>query len=278
MLKKKRNITLLVATAISVIMFGLYICFNFSQKITEIDFFDVGQGDASLIKMPGGKVILIDGGPDNLVLKRLGENLPFYKRKIDLVVLSHPHDDHIIGLLEVIRRYKVGAIIYVGEEEKPELLDLLLKIAKQRDIELINLKNEANIDYLPVCSLYLLNPESLKIKNDDNNSIIARLDCGSLTALFSGDNNSAVEGALLKTGNDWSAEIMKASHHGSKTANSENFLKAVSPNIFVISVGADNRFGHPHADVLERVKKLKIGIKRTDIDGTVKVFGDGKNQ
>lgn len=277
MLKKKRNITLLVATAISVIMFGLYICFNFSQKITEIDFFDVGQGDASLIKMPGGKVILIDGGPDNLVLKRLGENLPFYKRKIDLVVLSHPHDDHIIGLLEVIRRYKVGAIIYVGEEEKPELLDLLLKIAKQRDIELINLKNEANIDYLPVCSLYLLNPESLKIKNDDNNSIIARLDCASLTALFSGDNNSAVEKALLKTEDNWSAEIMKASHHGSKTANSEVFLKAVNPKSFVISVGADNRFGHPHADILERVKKLKIGIKRTDIDGTVKVFGDGKN-
>lgn len=276
MLKKRKKVILLTIILVFCLLFTLIIFFNFSQKITEIDFLDVGQGDASLIKITGGKVILIDGGPDNIVLKRLGENLSFFKRKIDLIILSHPHDDHIIGLLEVIRRYKVGAIIYVGDEGKTELLTMLLKTAEERNVHLINLRNEANMNYSSSCSLYLLNPISLKVKNDDNNSIVSRLDCDGLRAIFSGDNNFAVEKVLLETGNDWSAEIMKASHHGSKTANSEAFLKAVNPKLFVISVGVDNRFGHPHEDVLKRVKNLKINLKRTDNEGTIKVFGESK--
>lgn len=273
MLKKKKYIFKLIAWGIVLLLLIALFLINSSEKRVEIDFLEVGQGDASLIKLPSGKTILIDGGPDNIVLKRLGENLPFYQRRIDLIILSHPHDDHIIGLLEIIRRYKVGAIIYVGEEENPGLLTLLISTAKSKNISLTDLGDEANINYSPACSLHLLNSESLKIKKDDNNSIATKLDCDLMTALFSGDNNFSVETALLNTKYDWSAGILKASHHGSKTANSEAFLRAVKPNIFAVSVGADNRFGHPNSEVLERVEGLKIDIKRTDKMGTIRVFG-----
>jgi competence protein ComEC len=271
-MKKKKYLKLIILGLIllgSIILF----CLVSGDKRTEIDFLDVGQGDSSLIKLPNDEVILIDGGPDNLVLKRLGENLPFYKRRLDLIILSHPHDDHIMGLLEIIKRYEVGVIIYVGEENNPEILTLFLQKAKDRNIKLIDLKNEINIDYSPECFLHLLNPESLNIKEDDNNSIVAKLNCGSLSAIFSGDNNSAVEAALLKTQYDWSAKILKASHHGSKTANSEAFLQAVKPGLLAVSAGVDNRFGHPNQEVLERAKRLKISIKRTDKIGTIRVFG-----
>jgi len=271
-MKKQKNLKLIILGLI-ILSFVLVVCVPFNNKKAEIDFLDVGQGDSSLIKLPNKKFILIDGGPDNLVLKRLGENMPFYRRQIDLIILSHPHDDHIIGLLEVINRYKVGAIIYVGEEHNPELLALLLERARNKNIKLIDLKNEININYSSACSWRLLNPESLGVKEDDNNSIVAKLNCGQLSALFSGDNNSTVEAALLKTKYDWSAKVLKASHHGSKTANSEAFFWAVKPGLLTISVGANNRFGHPNQEVLERAKKLQIQIKRTEKIGTIRFFG-----
>ena len=94
---------------------------NFDKELPEIDFLNIGQGDASLIKLPNNRSILIDGGPDNLVIRRLGETLPFYQRKIDLIILSHPHDDHLLGLIEVIKRYKIGALIYMRQNEASAL-------------------------------------------------------------------------------------------------------------------------------------------------------------
>lgn len=271
-MKKGKRKKLIIFSGI-IVAFVCFMSLVSNNKRAEIDFLDVGQGDSSLIKLPNKKIILIDGGPDNLVLKRLGEHLPFYRRKIDLIILSHPHDDHIIGLLEVIKRYRVGAIIYVGKENNPELLSLLLQKAKDKNIKLIDLKSELDIKYSQDCFWHLLNPEALGVKSDDNNSIAAKLNCGSLSAVFSGDNNSAVEGALIKTKDDWSAKILKASHHGSKTANSEAFFRAVKPSLLTISVGVDNRFGHPNQEVLDRAEKFNISVKRTDKIGTIIIFG-----
>ncbi len=239
----------------------------------EIDFLDVGQGDASLLKLPNNKIVLIDGGPDNLVLKRLGENLPFYQRKIDLIILSHFHDDHLIGLIEIIRRYKTGSVIYMKGAESSWLFSVFLKEAKERNINLIPLGGEANVKYSESCSLKTVNPLVLGVKADSNNSLAVKLDCSPLTAVFTGDNNYKVEEALLRIGLDWAAKILKASHHGSKSANSELFLRIINPDILVISVGADNRFGHPSAETLERAGRLGIKIKRTDLAGTVEIYG-----
>jgi len=271
---KKALVKGLVAGLIVVLLTVLYF-FSVRNKIgrTEIDFLDVGQGDASLLKLPNNKIVLIDGGPDNLVLKRLGENLPFYQRKIDLIILSHFHDDHLIGLVETIRRYEVESIIYMRGMENSRLFQTFLNEAKERKINLISLENEASIKYSENCLLKILNPLRLEVKSDSNNSLITKVDCSSLSALFTGDNNSKVEEALFKAGLVWPAKILKASHHGSKSANSELFLKSANPDILIISVGANNRFGHPSAEILERADQLGIKIKRTDFSGTVEVYG-----
>lgn len=244
---------------------------NLDKGLPEIDILNVGQGDASLIKLPNHINILIDGGPDNLVIRRLGETLPFYLRKIDLVILSHPHDDHILGLIEVIKRYKIGALIYMRQSEPLELLNYLAEVAQRKNINIIELQDMASIKFSDDCYLKIINPEILEIKEDPNNSLVSRVSCRGLSALFTGDNSVVVEEALLSTSEDWSAQIFKAAHHGSKTANSEAFLLAVHPQLFIISAGLLNRFGHPHLEVISRVLEQGIKIKRTDKEGTIKI-------
>lgn len=271
MTKKVRKICEILAVFT---MLLTYICIFIIYQDNErpkFYFLNIGQGDAILIKLPGLITILIDGGPDNLVLRRLGGILPFYRRKIDILILSHPHDDHIIGLIEIVRRYKVGALIYMWQDDAPDLLNILLSEAAKRNVKIIGLKDSASLNYQNNCTINIMNPEGLGIKEDANNSLITKINCAGVSALFTGDNNSEVENKLIQTGQDLSAQILKAAHHGSKTANSVEFLQAVSPSLYIISVGALNRFGHPNQEIIERVQNLGIMIKRTDKDGTVEI-------
>ncbi len=235
-------------------------------------FLDVGQGDSSLIKTPSDQVILIDGGPDNTILRELGKNMPFWRRRLDLVIISHYHDDHIVGLIEILKRYQVKTLAYSGEETGSILMRELLSLAAQRGVRFLVLEREARISLGPGCSLDLLNPAVLNIKEDSNNSLAARLDCSGQSFLFAGDNNEAVEQALLASGWNIDADIFKAAHHGSNTSNSRPFLERVGPRLVVVSVGQDNRFGHPGALFLGRAATQAIPLKRTDQDGSVRIF------
>lgn len=255
---------------------ALFLIFFYQKKSLRVSFLDVGQGDSSLIQTANGKIILIDGGPDNLILSRLGERLPFYKKDLDLVVVSHFHDDHITGLIEILRRYKVGKIIYASDLESSSLSDLLFSVARENNITLVAISKQASLRLDNDCTLIFLNPLSLKIKKNENNSLITKLNCVSGKFLFSGDNEIGVEKALLASGLDIQADIFKASHHGSKTSNTYEFLKRVNPFKIIISVGLDNRFGHPSAEVLETINKLKIKVFRTDILGTIDIFSNIK--
>lgn len=266
-----RLIFIIFALIIVISIFAFFLRTNVSKNTPEIDFLDVGQGDSILLKLPNNKRVLIDGGPDNLVIRRLGEYLPFYQRKIDYIIVSHFHDDHIIGLIEIIRRYQVGAIIYINDFKETGISEALFNKAREKQIKLISLKSEININYSAECSINILNPLILGVKIDDNNSLITRLNCQKLSALFTGDNSLAVEAALLNTDIDLGANILKASHHGSKSANLEAFLRRVGPEYFVISVGADNRFGHPFPEILKLVNALNIKVKRTDLDKTIRI-------
>ncbi len=266
---KERKYIFGAVLVILILLFCLILSIKSYTAKVEISFFDIGQGDSSLIKFPNNKIILVDGGPDNLVLNRLGKYLPYYERKIDLVVLSHFHDDHIMGLIEIINRYKVGSLLYMkGSKDSPLLKELLNK-AQKNNVKVIALDKKMEINYQNNCVIKLLNPLSLKIKIDDNNSVIMQVNCGLLKAVLTGDSNSEVEKALLNTKENWSTSIFKASHHGSKTANSEEFLKALKPKMIVVSVGVNNRFNHPSPETLELFKKLKINYKRTDINGSI---------
>lgn len=239
-------------------------------------FFDVGQGDSILLRNIDGKNILIDGGPDNLVLKKLGKFLPYFSRRLDLVILSHSHDDHLGGLIEVFRRYQIDYLLLGKNLESSYLQELLLNLIndnnikkpQQKKTEVIYIEQQKGLS-LNECNLIFLNPLVLKVPNNDNNSLITKLTCPDRQFLFTGDNETKVEQALLQSDLDLSVDVFKASHHGSKTSNAKEFLEALSPSFFVVSAGQNNRFGHPALEILERVKNLGINIKRTDYTGDI---------
>ncbi|PIR95303.1 hypothetical protein COT93_03075 [Candidatus Falkowbacteria bacterium CG10_big_fil_rev_8_21_14_0_10_37_18] len=248
-----------------------------------VNFLDIGQGDAVLIRLPSGQTILIDGGPDNIILRRLGEYLPFYQRRLDYVFYSHYHADHIGGLVEIIKRYEVNNLVYAPGDYSSALLDTLEQSAAASQANDMPIISTAQINFSDDCFLNLLNPRLLQVPADQNNSLVIYLNCAGKKFLFSGDNNHRVEQALLALSADqencdrfacdlW-VDVFKASHHGSKTANSKEFLLALQVQLLVISVGVDNRFGHPYPATLERAKSLGIIVKRTDLDGTISFDG-----
>lgn len=262
----------LVSSAVFGFILIIFIVLGCQNHRLELVFLDVGQGDSTLIKTPDGQTVLIDGGPDNKVLRGLGKNLPFYRRSIDFMILSHYHDDHITGLIEIIKRYQVRTLIYSGQDSDSLLISELLRVVSQYKVELKVLNGQAGLSFGPTCNLNLLNPTILGIKEDPNNSLVFRLDCDGRSFLLAGDNGSAAEKALLTSGWPLEADIFKASHHGSNTSNGAAFLEKINPRLIIISVGADNRFGHPGSFFLERATALDIPIKRTDIEGDVKIF------
>jgi len=153
-----------------------------------VGFFDVGQGDSALVQV-GDKNILIDGGPDNVVLKRLGENLSFFNKKIDLVILSHYHDDHVSGLIEVIKRYQVNKVIYLDDSPSSLIFEEFLETINEQGIDYVALSGTMNIQLESDCIMQLISPAILAVPANNNNSIIAKLDCRHKKFLSSGRRN-----------------------------------------------------------------------------------------
>ena len=244
----------------------------------EVDFLDVGQGDSILIKTPVGQSILIDGGPDSSIIRELSRNLDWWDKQIDLMILSHPHDDHVSGLNEVLKRYKVEKILYSGViHDSPSFLNWL-ELIKEQNIPLVIIDRPQTIYLSDDCELEILYPISSllgkTVDNLNNSSIISRLDCENQKFLFTGDAETEVEQELLEKNIDLSADVLKAGHHGSDTSNSQEFVEAVSPEIVVIQVGEDNSFGHPSRRALKRFERLGAEILRTDINGAIKIINN----
>ncbi|MDD5071460.1 MAG: ComEC/Rec2 family competence protein [Patescibacteria group bacterium] len=267
----------IVAVLLAVPIFGL--SYN-PPKELEVDFLDVGQGDAILIKSPMGQNILIDGGPDSKVIEGLGENLPFWDRRIDLMVLTHPHDDHVAGLIEVIRRYGVKKILYTGVVHSAPNYLAWLEAIRERKISLIIIDRPQKIILGDDCHLEIIHPLksflARETGNLNNSSIVAKLVYGETKFLFMGDAEAEVEKELLAGEADLSAQVLKAGHHGSDTSSGEDFLEAVSPETAVIQVGKNNSFGHPSLRILKRLERAGAEILRTDLDGTIKMISNKK--
>lgn len=245
----------------------------------KVKFFDVGQGDAEFIETPDKKQVLIDGGPDLSVLEKLGRAMPFYDRYIDLIILTHPEADHLNGLIEIVKRYNVGAIIMTGVFRNTDQYKEFLNIIKNKKIPVYLAKSGGEIDFgnnIKIDILYPLDNLKGKVISDSNNtSIVAKLIYGNFETLFTGDIEKSVENKLIKSGLNLKSDILKIAHHGSKTSSGEEFLKAVNAILAVIEVGKDNTYGHPHQEVLERLKNLQIF--QTGKDGDIKILSDGIN-
>jgi len=252
------------------------------QKGNELEFIalDIGQGDAILIKTPYGQNILIDGGPDNSVIQRLGRNLPFYDRTIDLMILTHPDADHVTGLVEVLRRYKVKQILYTGViDEMPNYLEWL-RMIKEKQVPM-NIAFAGQVISLGKdLKLYILYPTHSYLNQTaedlNDTSIVAKLIYKSSNFLLTGDASIEVEKELVANEVDLKSDVLKVGHHGSKTSTCVEFVRVVNPDYAVISVGRDNKFGHPNFRVLRNLEKEGVEILRTDEMGDVVLVSNGE--
>lgn len=248
----------------------------------KVDVLDIGQGDAVLVTTPEQHHILVDGGPDAAVLSELGAALPLGFRSLDLVVLTHPHLDHMAGLIPVLDRFEVGAILVGGAAYSGEAYDYFLQ-------DLIHFHGpvyfaEAATDFkLGSVSIDVLYPFENEVGQEfeevNNSSVVLRLsDAKGDAVLLTGDAEKEVEAELVaawEAGDlELEADVLKAGHHGSDSSSTPEFLEAVSAKWMLISCGEGNSYGHPHAVTLEKAAALGMTVLRTDVEGRISVvFG-----
>lgn len=245
-----------------------------------VEYINVGQGDSSLSIFPDGKVMLIDGGEvgqGSTVLKAMEEH---HIKKIDYLVATHPHSDHIGGLAEVLSSVPTEKIIMprIADESVPTTLvyENFLDAIYESNAEVIEAKSGLEIYQKNNLSVMCLAPVQKSAKNLNNYSAVIRIAYGNTSFLFTGDAENAVEKQLIKSGQTLKSNVLKAGHHGSSTASSDEFLQAVQPSYAVISSGAGNSYGHPHDNTLKRLEKVNAQVFRTDQQGSITATSDSE--
>ncbi|PKM88351.1 hypothetical protein CVU83_01800 [Candidatus Falkowbacteria bacterium HGW-Falkowbacteria-2] len=243
----------------------------------EAIFFDVGQGDALAFRTPGNKIILVDGGPDLLLIPQLAKWMGYRERVIDMVILSHDHDDHSSALPEIVERYEVLRAVLPAQASSSETI-ALIKALDEDGVEIIRPNQSKCIDLEPECSICILVPlkQFLSTKDLNNTSFGLHFNCAGLRVAAAGDATKALERSYLVQLSDWQADVFKASHHGSDTSNDETFIGEINPALMVISVGINNSYGHPSAAVINRARGLGVGIWQTDKDSSVRIYAKDK--
>ncbi|MBU0766871.1 MBL fold metallo-hydrolase [Patescibacteria group bacterium] len=237
----------------------------------HVRFLDVGQGDSIFLITPSGKQVLVDGGPDMSTFEHLGKYMPFFDRSIDLLVLTHPHTDHLASLPEVTKRYSVGRILLAGTEATASRYLALLNEVKEQSIpvSIVDPANDIDLGDGAVLDIVWPTKSFRNDKNLNNSSVVMRVLFADQSILLTGDIEEEAEDALLETGADIRSLVLKAPHHGSQTSSSSGFLLAVNPIKTIISVGEENGFGHPHPETISRYFDLNIPMLETRDVGTV---------
>jgi len=249
------------------------IIFFTHKKDLRVVFFDVGQGDVILIS-EGSQQVLIDGGKDGkLLLEKMGKYVPFWDRNIEAVIVSHPDQDHIGGLINLFRAYKVQNVIKTNAQSDSQTFQKLEEEISQSGVEKVEAKKDLTINFSNGAVAQILYPfDSLPNEVDassNDNSVVVKLSYGENKFLFTGDLPSTKEAELLNDKTDLNSQILKVSHHGSKYATSNEFLDAVNSQDAIISVGKNNFYGHPNQEVLQRLLEHKARIFRTDEIGDI---------
>ena len=286
---------------ILIILLALLVLFWLQKPDDKLHliFCDVGQGDAVLI-VQGSSQILIDGGPDQSVLSCLSGHVPFWDRKIEIVLLTHPDSDHFYGLAGVVERYKVDKFVanpFISSGNSD--LTALAKLIEEKDLSVYN-PLQGDLIRLGEISLNILWPDKTRVEEmgkienlaenkignflvfddsliDSNNySIVAHLKYGSFDALLTGDLPKEEGQLLFWQKKLFSVEVLKASHHGSGKDNPQELYQGTEPNLVVFSVG-ENSFGHPDQDLIRELLEKKIDYRRTDMNRDVEIITDGKD-
>jgi len=249
------------------------------SDLLSVYFLDVGQGDSVFINSPTHGRILIDGGSNNKVLTELGKVLPFGDRRIDVVIGSHPDADHIGGLIDIVKQYKVGVFIEPGVESKNKIDDTLRIEINDKNIPSLIARRGMKIILGGGAEFHVFFPDRDVSDWETNDaSIVGKLVYRDKSFLLTGDSTKHTEYLLLALNpSELKSTVLKAGHHGSKNSTSLIYAQAVSPEYSVISAGRDNSYGHPTQEVLNILKQVGAKILSTIDLGTIKFETDGKN-
>jgi competence protein ComEC len=258
-----------------------FTAFTLPDNDLHVSFLDVGQGDAILIQN-GNRQILVDGGPSpQAVTLALSRRMPFWDRSIDMLILTHPHADHLAGLLEVLRRYQVGQVLYPALDYSSPLYDEWRSTLQEKNIKTTLAANGQCIDMGNDVVIEVLRPQRAlppDVASDvDSESLVLRLEYGAVSFLLTADIKNETEWELVRERAPLASSVLKVAHHGSSTSTTPEFLSVVSPRVAVISVGSANDFGLPDAAVIDRLKEKvgQVNIYRTDEQGTITFTTDG---
>lgn len=258
--------------SLALILLFIFI-FSLPDNRLYITFCQVGQGDAILISYKN-KQILVDGGPNKDVLNCLGKNMPFWDRNLEMVVLTHPEKDHLTGLIDVFKNYKIDYFISTEVSNSSLGFKEFQRIILEEKPFLFNPQKGDRIKINPLELLFLwpefkMSDKNYTGKDLNETSVVFQLSFKEFDVLFTGDISSKIEEVLEVS----EVEVLKVAHHGSSYSTSNNFLDKIKPKLAVICVGK-NRFGHPTTEVLERLKKHSIKVLRTD-KSEIKIITDG---
>ena len=269
-IKEKDIKEIYLKTYKTILILMLILIFNCLNRNLEINFIDVGQGDACFIITPKNKTILVDGGGSTSTTFDIGKDtlLPYILDKgyvkIDYVFISHFDQDHVGGILSILENLKVGKIYITKQGESSENYKKFFEIIKQKKlkVQILEAGDRVVIDSL---SFDILWPIEQKISENilNNNAMVMKLKYKNFSMLFTGDIEEVAEKAILDTYKDnlevLKATVLKVAHHGSKTSTIQEFLEKVNPKIALIGVGGNNMFGHPNSGVLERLESFRCG-------------------
>lgn len=277
MIKNKLNklICLLIAMLLSVAV--LSSCSiqlgssNDDQDKLVVSYLDIGQGDSIFVELPNQQTMLIDAGVNDV-----GEKIINYIKgrgysKIDYLVATHPHADHIGSTEYVVRHMDIGEIYMPKVSANTKTYEKLLESISKKGYKIKNAKSGDSIAEDEDLSVDILGPEKIDEDNLNNCSVIIKITYGNEKFLFIGD---AEKDELKSIKADMSADVLKVGHHGSKTSTTKDFLKKVNPSYAVISCGKDNDYGHPHSSTIKLLNQFNVTYYRTDTSGTIKFIAD----
>jgi competence protein ComEC len=264
----------------------IYQSATYNDKKLHVVVCDVGQGDAILLRTPGGSDILIDGGPDDSVLACLGKHMRFWDRTLEMVILTHPHADHLDGLITISNYYKILSFVSENLKNNTEDFTELMKIIASKNMETkyvyagdrFLLGNNLTFQIVGPSKRFLdiSSPGGLIAKTDEQASLEILIEYGNFLALLTGDSQAAELEDTIAAGLG-RVSLLQVPHHGSRFGLNSEILDALEPKIAVISVGKNNKYGHPTNFILDLLNSQKIKTLRTDEVGDIEVISDGKS-
>ncbi len=277
---KKHGFLVLVLLLLVITSYLFYVDFTNSRRGLTFAMLDVGQGDALFIESPTGVQVLFDAGPARRVLGSLRKVMSPFDRSIDAVIITNPDADHIGGLQEILKNYEVGAVLEPGTFNSSKTYQNLKAEIKKQNIKEVLAQKGMRLDLGGGAVIDILFPnQDVSTWDPNDGSVIAKLTYGETTVMLTGDSTAKTEKIILESFSEESldSDILKVGHHGSHTSTTNEFAEIIDPEYALISLGKENKYGHPRQVTLDTLASVGAQVFRTDLFGTIIMQSDGRN-